>query len=142
MLLSASRDDGEVKVWSTNDFDFESSASSLFNIDTNSSVNQVNFFQNTDFIAAAGGKGDTGVVKIYEQQRVRHGANRHGGQPNANLPNQFSPLKELTFDSRFGEVVTCMNTMLPVSHQDLLVLGTEKGSMAIHDVRCKTNALT
>jgi len=40
-----------------------------------------------------------------------------------------------------GEILGCLNTILPVSHQNMIVFFSQKGSLFMHDLRCKTEPL-
>jgi hypothetical protein len=38
-----------------------------------------------------------------------------------------------------GDMIGCLSTMLPVSHQNMLVYSSQRGSLFMHDLRCKTS---
>ena len=101
--------------------------------------------QGSQFFAVAGANSS---VDIYEMGRLSSQASARSSNasiksvsnPNYKLPNHSAIVKTLEHKEE-GEIINCLNTMLPVSHQDLLVYSTQKGSLFMHDIRCKRSAL-
>jgi len=82
-----------------------------------------------------------GGIDIYSMTRSsEESKNLSARQPNHRLPNAASIVESFDHGDE-GDILGCQNTMLPVSHQNMLVYCSQRGSLFMHDLRCKTPAL-
>lgn len=58
---------------------------------------------------------------------------------NSKLPQHIAVSQTLQH-SQDEDMMTLLNTMLPVSHQHLLTYTSSKGALYMHDIRCKKSA--
>ena len=66
---------------------------------------------------------------------------RSAAAPNHRLPGASNLVYRLEHPGE-GEILKCLNTMLPVSHQNMLVYSSQRGSLFMHDLRCRSAALS
>ena len=69
------------------------------------------------------------------------GQDASGNSASAAARSAGPPVASLAHDDE-GEILKCLNTMLPVSHQNMLVYTSQRGSLFMHDIRCKSDALS
>ena len=145
MFLTASREDGTVLVWSADDVT-DVTSRSIQRIQSQNKINDMCMLQGSQYFALASSNSS---VDIYEMGRLSSQSSsskssnasiKSISNPNYKLPNNSAIVKTLEHKDE-GEIINCLNTMLPVSHQDLLVYSTQKGSLFMHDIRCKRSAL-
>jgi len=148
MFMTASRDDGMVHIWSAADVERDVTAHSRFSISCDRKVNQICTLQNSDYFCVAGSENK---IDIIEMGRLGQGSafqstNRTIKEKNVSLPNPGLPTHSSVVQSLHhpneGDMMNCLSTVLPVSHQHLLVYSSQKGSLFMHDLRARSNALS
>ena len=72
--------------------------------------------------------------------KVPNAVYRNASLPGQRLPTHTAIVKTLEHADE-GDMMNCLNTMLPVSHQHLLAYSSQRGSLFLHDLRCRRDAL-
>ena len=113
-----------VHVWSAADVERDVTAHSRFSISCEK-VNQICTLQNSEYFCVAG----TDKVDIFEMARLGQGgafqnmnraAEKNVSLPNHGLPTHSSVVQTLHHPNE-GDVMNCLSTVLPVSHQHMLL---------------------
>lgn len=138
MFLTGSKD-GAVHVWSTQEVERDATAHSRFSIETRRKVNQICALQNSDYFCVAGADSKVEIFGLNHGGYA--GGNRNVGVSGANLPTHDSLVQTLEHPGE-GDIVTCLNTVLPISHQHMVTYSSQRGSLFMHDLRCRAPALS
>ena len=134
-----------VHGWSTKDIERDVTSHSRFTIESERQVNQVCTLSNSEYFCVAGTQGG---LDIYEMARLSQESSakipnavyRNTSLPGQRLPTHAAIVKTLEHADE-GDMMNCIDTMLPVSHQHLLAYSSQRGSLFMHDLRCRRDAL-
>ena len=124
MFFTASRADGVVHGWDTKDTYEEHTSHSIVKIENeNQQINALCSLQNSQYLGVAGSSG----MDIVEFRKENGAITDH------------KVVQSLSQDQ--GDILTCLDTMLPISHQHVLTYTSQRGSMFMYDLRCRREAL-
>lgn len=137
--------------WDTLDMLRDVTSHSLFSINSGRIVNSISTLEGSNYFCLAGrdpNENTSGLVEIYEMARLSQDSSaRIAGSvyKNVSAPNQRRPshaaVVQTIAHANEGEMMNCLDTMLPVTHQHLLAYSSQRGTLFLHDLRCKKAAL-
>ena len=141
-LLSSSQDEGEVKIWSVSDIYRDITSHSRFSFETGKRVNQITSISNSEMFALAC---SDGTVEVHDMARLPNShsslsAPRNSGYPNPRQATHTN-LRESLKHEMEGDIISCLDTYLPISHQSMLTYCSQRGSFFMHDLRCRMPAV-
>lgn len=116
-----------VHIWSAADVERDVTAHSRFSISCDRTVNQICTLQNSEYFCVAG---SDNKVDIIEMARLGQGgtfqninlaaAEKNASLPSPGLPTHSSVVQTLQHPNE-GDMMNCLSTVLPVSHQHMLL---------------------
>lgn len=131
MFFTASRQDGMVHGWETQEMQRDATSHSRFSINTQKTINSISTLQGSKYFCLAGKDNvdNAGVVQVYEMKRlgressmkIRGSIQKNPAEPDQKDRNSTHSAEALLIRHEGeGEMMNCMDTILPVSYQHLL----------------------
>mmetsp|Transcript_1755 Transcript_1755/g.3091 ORF Transcript_1755/g.3091 Transcript_1755/m.3091 type:complete len:100 (-) Transcript_1755:919-1218(-) len=83
-------------------------------------------------------------MRVAQSRQHKEGAGQFSSnvaRPSHHQPNQGGLVQTLSHPGE-GDITTCLNLTTSVSNQDLLIYSSQRGSIFLHDTRCRAPVLT